>query len=114
MGFSRLIRQRHLPEETAVPPSRPPRPISEEQLAAIANAHELSPRETEVLWGILNDRHEHEIAAELGISPHTVHTEIVRLRAKFGAKDRLELVLKVLAELPILSKDRPTPPKNVT
>jgi DNA-binding NarL/FixJ family response regulator len=58
----------------------------------------LSGRELQIVRGIFNDQKEYTIAAELGVSPHTVHTERERLYRKLGINDRLQLVLLVVEE----------------
>ena len=58
----------------------------------------LTKRELQIVRGIFDDRTEFAIAAELGISPHTVHTHIERLRHKLAVIDRVALVLQVMEE----------------
>lgn len=56
----------------------------------------LSGREIQIVRGIFNDQKEYTIAVELGVSPHTVHTERERLYRKLGINDRPQLVLRVV------------------
>ncbi|HUK82962.1 MAG TPA: helix-turn-helix transcriptional regulator [Verrucomicrobiae bacterium] len=59
---------------------------------------ELSPRELQIVRGVFDDRTEFAIAADIGISPHTVHTHFERLHHKLGVADRVGLVLRVIQE----------------
>ena len=58
----------------------------------------LSRRELQIVRGVLNDRTEFAIAADLGISQHTVHTHFDRLHRKLGVTDRVGVVVRVMAE----------------
>jgi DNA-binding CsgD family transcriptional regulator len=64
----------------------------------IAYALGLAPRELEVLQCLVGDQHEADMAATLGLSRHTVHTHLKRLRAKLGGSSRVQLVKRVYAE----------------
>ena len=70
----------------------------------------LSGRELQIVRGIFNDQKEYTIAAELGVSPHTVHTERERLYRKLGINDRLQLMLRIIAEFHALTLDGTTLP----
>ena len=72
--------------------------FSEDAWTEIARSLALSPRELQIVRGIFDDRTEFAIAANLAISPHTVHTHIERLHQKLGVTDRVELVLRVTNE----------------
>ena len=72
--------------------------FSEQAWVEIARSLELSPRELQIVRGFFDDRTEFAIAADLGISPHTVHTHIERLHHKFGVANRVELILRVTNE----------------
>lgn len=52
----------------------------------------LTPAERGVLLGLLTDRTEKEIAAELGRSSHTVHEYVTSLYRKFGVGNRAALI----------------------
>ena len=65
----------------------------------ISSALRLSPRELEITQGIFDDRKELAIARQLGISAHTVHSHIERLYRKLDVSSRVQLVVRVLAEL---------------
>ena len=72
--------------------------FSEQAWTEIARSLTLSPRELQILRGILDDHTESTIAANLGISRHTVHTYIDRLHRKLAVANRLELALLVMSE----------------
>jgi DNA-binding CsgD family transcriptional regulator len=72
--------------------------ISEQAWLEIARSLALSPRELQILRGILDDHTEFAIAVDLGISPHTVHTHVDRVHRKLGVVDRVTLVLRVMDE----------------
>ena len=72
--------------------------LSEQAWAEIARSLALSPRELQIVRGIFDDYTEFTIAANLGISPHTVHSHVERLYHKLAADDRVELVLVVTRE----------------
>lgn len=72
--------------------------FSEQAWLEIARSLALSPRELQIVRGVFDDRTEFAIAANLAISPHTVHTHIERLHQKLGVADRVELVLRVMNE----------------
>ena len=48
----------------------------------------LCPREREVLGGLLRGLGEKEVALELGISPHTVHTYVTGIYRHFDVDSR--------------------------
>jgi DNA-binding CsgD family transcriptional regulator len=64
----------------------------------IARSLKLSGRELQILRAILDDRTESAIAANLGVSPHTIHTYRERLYRKLRVCDRVRLVLRVVNE----------------
>lgn len=72
--------------------------FSEEAWRQLGRSLRLSRRELQSVRGIFDDRKESTIAAELGISAHTVHTHMERLRRKLGVVDRVELVLRIVNE----------------
>ena len=53
----------------------------------------LSPREAQIVHAVFEDRKEVNIAAELGMSPHTVRTHMERLYRKVGVQSRVGLVI---------------------
>jgi len=58
----------------------------------------LSHREGEIVRAVFDDQTEFAIGANLGISPHTVHTHFERLHKKLGVGDRVQLVLCITRE----------------
>ena len=57
----------------------------------------LSGRESEILQAVFDDQKESCIAANLGISAHTVHTHLERIYRKLHVSSRVELVVRVFA-----------------
>ena len=72
--------------------------FSEQAWGELGASLQLSRRELQTVRGIFDDRKESAIASELGISAHTVHTHMERLRHKLGVVDRVELVLRIVNE----------------
>ena len=64
----------------------------------IARSLGLSGRELQIVRGVFDDRIESAIAADLGISAHTVHTYFDRLHRKLGVATRTGLVLRITRE----------------
>lgn len=61
--------------------------------AARAGAtHGLSPRLTQVLFALTRGLSEKQVAATLGISPHTVHVYVKDLYRRYGASSRGEFL----------------------
>ncbi len=58
----------------------------------------LSGRELQIVRGVFDDRIESAIAADLGISAHTVHTHFDRIHRKLAVGTRAGLVLRVTRE----------------
>jgi DNA-binding CsgD family transcriptional regulator len=84
--------------------------FSDRTWAVLAVNLKLSARELEIVRGIFNDRKEHAIAAELGISAHTVHTERERLYRKLGINNQVQLMLRLFSEFHALTLDGSTLP----
>ena len=63
----------------------------------------LSRRELQIVRRIFDDRTESVMANELGISRHTVHTHMERLRRKLSATDRATIILHVVEEFLLLT-----------
>ena len=61
--------------------------------------HSLSPREAEVLEWLKHGLSEKEVAEELGVSTHTVHTYVKGLYRVFQVRTRAELMAWCLAGL---------------
>ena len=55
-------------------------------------------RELQIVRGVFDDSTEFAIGADLGISPHTVHTHLERLRHKLAVIDRAALILQVVEQ----------------
>lgn len=69
-----------------------------------AGAPRIAPRELEVLRLVARGRSTHEIADDLGISPHTVRNHVRHFRRKLGARTKLEAVLTAM-RLGILDRE---------
>lgn len=61
---------------------------------AALEGKDLSGRQTDVLHLLLRGMSEKEVARELGVSTHTVHTHVKKLYAQFGVSSRGELLAK--------------------
>jgi DNA-binding CsgD family transcriptional regulator len=72
--------------------------LCETEWAAISKSLGLSPREFELTQAVVDDMTESDMARELGISTHTVHTFLKRLYRKLGVASRVQLVVRVFAE----------------
>ena len=94
--------------------ARGERPFSEEERNAVGFFHEqleqleqrtaarrgeprLTPRERDVLGALLRGASEKQVAAELGISPQTVHGRVKSIYLAYGVASRSELLVKCLA-----------------
>ena len=64
----------------------------------ISRSLNLSGRQIQVVCRVFDDLTESAIAADLGISAHTVHTYLDRLHHKLGVVDRVQLVLRITNE----------------
>jgi DNA-binding CsgD family transcriptional regulator len=87
---------------------KPPRPcgaamFSDQAWREMARRLQLSGRELLIVRGIFDDRVEAAIAADLGISPHTVHTHLGRLHRKLAAGTRTQIILLVVQEFMALT-----------
>lgn len=72
----------------------------------------LSQRESQIVRGVFDDLKELAIAAQLGMSPHTVHTHLERLYHKLGVNSRTELIVRIVAEHEALTRDAPPQEAN--
>jgi len=77
--------------------------FSEQAWAEIGRSLKLSGRELQLVRGVFGDRTDCAIAADLGMSPHTVHTHFERLHYKLAVADRVELILRVMDEFLLLT-----------
>lgn len=66
-----------------------------EAWAGIAEQLGLSPRQVQILQGMLADESEDEIARALDLSKDTIHTHMGRLHEKLGAHSRIQLAVQV-------------------
>ena len=66
---------------------------------SLASALSLSPRQEQLLRCCFDGLSEGEMAVELGLSRHTVHTHLRRLYRKLRVTKRSELLLRALQEL---------------
>jgi len=73
----------------------------ETQWHGLACRLKLSPRELQIVRGVFRDKKERAIAAEYGISAHTVHTHLERLYRKLGVSSRVSLIVRICGELVI-------------
>jgi DNA-binding CsgD family transcriptional regulator len=77
----------------------------------LRTALRLSDRELQIVQRVFDDQKEDLIAAELGISPHTVRTYFQRLYAKLSVASRAQLVVRVMAAyLAAAQPPEPFPP----
>ncbi|HLL90747.1 MAG TPA: LuxR C-terminal-related transcriptional regulator, partial [Tepidisphaeraceae bacterium] len=58
--------------------------------------HELSHRQRQTLDRLLAGRSEKQVAADLGLSRHTVHVHVKSLYKAFGVNSRHELLAKFI------------------
>lgn len=72
--------------------------MSSDAWREIAATLRLSRREAEILQALFDDAKESSIAADLGISAHTVHSHIERLYRKLQVSSRVTLVVRVFNE----------------
>jgi len=72
--------------------------FSDDAWRHLARVLRLSGRELEILQAVFDDQKESTIAADLGISTHTVHTHLERLYRKLRVSSRVALVVRVIAE----------------
>lgn len=72
--------------------------FSERAWQEIARSLKLSGRELQIVRKVFDDHTEFTIAADLGVSPHTIHTYCERLYRKLAVTDRVKLVLRITDE----------------
>ena len=113
MGRSRRRRGSAYRADSTSKRSRATRPgtvtrtvFSNETWRVLAGSLRLSHRESQIVPALLDDRKEIAIAADLGISRHTVHTHTERLYRKMGVTSRVELVRCVFFEYLNLTQGR--------
>jgi DNA-binding NarL/FixJ family response regulator len=72
--------------------------FSPEAWTQIGRSLGLSGRQLQIVRGTFDDKTELAIAADLRISPSTVHTHVERLHHKLAITDRAQLLLRVTQE----------------
>ena len=83
--------------------------LNEAAWERLAEKLRLSPREVQVVQGVLEDETELAIARRLGMSPHTVHTHMDRLHGKLSVRGRPELILKILTAFLLMTAEPDSP-----
>lgn len=108
----RMCVSHHMPAADT-PSADRPRPLmkgsdilSSAQWQDVCTRLKLSDRELEVVVGVFDDLKEAAIASRLGISAHTVHTHLERLYRKLGVNGRGRMIIEVLAEHLMSSRER--------
>jgi len=79
--------------------------MSDAEWRAVARALALSTRERQIVRRLFGDRSEADIADDLGISPHTVHTHLERLYQKLAVGSRCAVIVRVFAAFRALQAD---------
>lgn len=69
----------------------------------LADSLRLSNRQLQIVRGSFDDKTESAMAADLQISPSTVHTHVERLHHKLAVADRSQLVLRIAQEFMALT-----------
>ena len=77
--------------------------FSGEAWVEIAHSLGLSGRELQIVRGTFDDKTEIAMAADLHISPSTVHTHVERLHHKLRIANRVQLLLRVMQEFLFLT-----------
>jgi len=72
--------------------------FSPEAWTQIGRSLGLSGRELQIVRGAFDDKTEFAIAADLHISPSTIHTHVERLHHKLLITDRAQLLLRITRE----------------
>ncbi len=87
-------------------PGRKHRLLSDGVWSLLSQRLRLSPREEEIVRGLLNKRTEKGTAREIGISRHTVHSHIKRLYRKLSVTSRSAAISRVFEEYLRLEQPR--------
>jgi DNA-binding CsgD family transcriptional regulator len=103
-----------MPVWEELPPGAEPQSIDRASLLVstgkwrcLADSLRLSPREVQVVKGVFRDNKDESIAADLGISPHTVGTYLQRIYTKLRVGSRPQLIVRVMAEYLYMLCHRP-------
>lgn len=84
--------------------------FSAREWRGVAESLQLSARELQIIHAVFKDLKEAAIAQRLGISPHTVHTYLERVFRKLGVNSRVQVVVRIVAELRQLEHEEPMEP----
>lgn len=76
---------------------RPTVELSSLDTDTLCDLFKLSPREIEIIRLLMRSRRESEIAADLQISTHTVHTHFGRIYRKLNVVSVAELTLRIIS-----------------
>ncbi len=90
--------------------------FSERDWTRLKEQLDLPPRQAEVLRRVMGGLSDKQIAYATGISVNTVRTHMSRLFSKFGARDRVELIVYMFGHLqkhPRLQNPAPAPGTSV-
>lgn len=71
--------------------------LSDGMWESLACSLGLTGRELEVVRSLFQAESEADIGADLGISPHTVHSHLDRIHRKLGVTSRVALVVRVFS-----------------
>lgn len=77
--------------------------FSDKAWGEITRSLKLSSREFQIVRGVFDDWTEFAIAANLGISAHTVHTHLGRLHRKLAVATRTQMVVRLMDEFMALT-----------
>jgi DNA-binding NarL/FixJ family response regulator len=88
----RAIRSAHA-GDSPLSPAIATRVVEEVAQGSVANHHDLTPRELDVLTLIARGRSNKVIARELGVAEKTVKTHVSHILAKLGVSDRTQAAL---------------------
>lgn len=79
--------------------------FSTEEWSSIAERCGLSARELDIVRGVFDAASEKEMAAHIGVSPHTVHTYLLRVYRKLRVRRREGVILAVFVALRSIRRD---------
>lgn len=73
--------------------------VTEREWSSVRETLGLSPRQAQVVEGLLQAKGDKQIAEDIGISVPTVRTYLDRLFHKLDVEDRMELVVHVFGRI---------------